>query len=238
MPRFFVQPIIGDEALIDGENGQHIAKSLRMHPGETITLSDGEGIDYEAEIDSISGTDVSVKILSRSPNHTEPRCKLTLFMAMPKGDKMELIIQKATEIGVSVIQPVLTERCISRPDSKSMAKKVVRYQKIALEASQQSGRGKVPEVRDLIPLSEAVKHLPQKSILFYEKGGERLQKLVSPEDTEIGIFVGSEGGFSEDEARFLNENGVLSATLGARILRCETAPLCGISVILSLTGDI
>lgn len=209
-----------------------------MRPGETLTLSNGEGIDYLARILSIDGDAVETEILERTPNQTEPRAKLTLFMAMPKGDKMELIVQKATEIGVSVIQPILTERCISRPDEKSMEKKRARYQKIALEAAGQSGRGKVPEIRKLLTLSEAVQVLPEKSILFYEKGGERLSKLITSDDTDIGMFVGSEGGFSEEEAAFLVENGVAPATLGMRILRCETAPLCGMSVILSLTGDI
>ena len=209
-----------------------------MRPGETLTLSDGEGTDYLARILSIDGDAVETEILERTPNQTEPRAKLTLFMAMPKGDKMELIVQKATEIGVSVIQPILTERCISRPDEKSREKKRARYQKIALEAAGQSGRGKVPEVRKLLTLAEAVQVLPEKSILFYEKGGERLSKLITSDDNDIGMFVGSEGGFSEEEAAFLVENGVVPATLGMRILRCETAPLCGMSVILSLTGDI
>lgn len=238
MPRFFVSPVTSDTLCIDGENGRHIARSLRMRPGETLTLSNGEGIDYLARILSIDGDAVETEILERTPNQTEPRAKLTLFMAMPKGDKMELIVQKATEIGVSVIQPILTERCISRPDEKSMEKKRARYQKIALEAAGQSGRGKVPEVRKLLTLSEAVQVLPEKSILFYEKGGERLSKLITSDDNDIGMFVGSEGGFSEEEAAFLVENGVVPATLGMRILRCETAPLCGMSVILSLTGDI
>ena len=238
MPRFFVSPVTSDTLCIDGENGRHIARSLRMRPGETLTLSNGEGIDYLARILSIDGDAVETEILERTPNQTEPRAKLTLFMAMPKGDKMELIVQKATEIGVSVIQPILTERCISRPDEKSMEKKRARYQKIALEAAGQSGRGKVPEIRKLLTLSEAVQVLPEKSILFYEKGGERLSKLITSDDTDIGMFVGSEGVFSEEEAAFLVENGVVPATLGMRILRCETAPLCGMSVILSLTGDI
>ena len=238
MPRFFVSPVTSDTLCIEGENGRHIARSLRMRPGETLTLSNGEGIDYLARILSIDGDAVETEILERTPNQTEPRAKLTLFMAMPKGDKMELIVQKATEIGVSVIQPILTERCISRPDEKSMEKKRARYQKIALEAAGQSGRGKVPEVRKLLTLAEAVQVLPEKSILFYEKGGERLSKLITSDDNDIGMFVGSEGGFSEEEAAFLVENGVVPATLGMRILRCETAPLCGMSVILSLTGDI
>ena len=237
MPRFFVPPVDGDMVLLDGDSAVHISRSLRMRPGEQLTLSDGQGMDYQAEILSV-GNQVELKILSRCQCITEPRARLTLFQALPKGDKMDFIVQKATELGVSVIQPVLTERCVSRPDAKSMAKKCERYRKIALEAAQQSGRGKVPEIRELITLQQSVDCLPKKSVLFYEKGGERLNRLIEPEDTDIGIFVGSEGGFSAAEAQFLTENGVAAATLGARILRCETAPLCGISVILSLTGDI
>lgn len=237
MPRFFVPPVTGDTVCLDGDSAAHISRSLRMRPGERLTLSDGQGTDYQAEILS-TGSLVQLKILSQSRCLTEPATRLTLFQALPKGDKMDFIIQKATELGVSVIQPVLTDRCVSRPDSKSMAKKCERYRKIALEAAQQSGRGKIPEIRELVTLREAVGMLPKKSVLFYEKGGERLAKLISPADEDIGMFVGSEGGFSEEEAAFLAENGVVPATLGARILRCETAPLCGISVILSLTGDI
>ena len=237
MPRFFVSPVMGDTVCLDGDSAAHVSRSLRMRPGELLTLSDGQGTDYQAEILSV-GSQVELKILSRSRCVTEPHARLTLFQALPKGDKMDFIVQKATELGVSVIQPVLTERCVSRPDARSMAKKCERYRKIALEAAQQSGRGKVPEIRELVTLRESIGLLPKKSVLFYEKGGERLGKLISPEDEEIGIFVGSEGGFSAEEAAFLTGNGVAAATLGPRILRCETAPLCGISVILSLTGDI
>src|SRR5699024_8032592 len=146
---------------------------------------------------------VELKILSCSPCVTEPHACLTLFQALPKGDKMDFIVQKATELGISVIQPVLTERCASRPDAQSMAKKCARYRKIALEAAQQSGRVHVPEVRELITREQSVCSLPEKSLLFYENGGQRLNQLIKPADTDIGIFVGSEGGFSSEEAQFL-----------------------------------
>lgn len=237
MPRFFIPPVSGDIVTLTGEDAAHISRSLRMRPGEMLTLSDGAGTDYEAELVE-TGSEVVARILSRSPCKAEPQAKITLFQAMPKGDKMEFIIQKATELGVSVIQPVLTSRCVSRPDEKSMKKKLERYRKIAQEAAGQSGRGIIPQVLPLITLSQAAEQMPAKTIFFYEKGGERLSAIVTPQDKEIGMIVGSEGGFSQEEADFLAGKGAFTATLGARILRCETAPIAGLSVILSLTGDI
>lgn len=237
MPRFFIPPVSGDQVTLTGEDALHISRSLRMREGDVITLSDGQGTDYEAELVE-TGSEVVAHILSRRPCISEPRTKITLFQAMPKGDKMEFIVQKATELGVHVIQPILTSYCVSRPDAKSMKKKLERYQKIAKEAAGQSGRGIIPQIMPLLPLSKAVEQLPAKTIFFYEKGGIRLPSIVTPQDTEIGVIVGSEGGFSPEEAELLAEKGAFTATLGARILRCETAPIAGLSVILSLTGDI
>ena len=112
---------------------------------------------------------------------------------------MEFIIQKSVELGVHEIVPILTSRCISRPDPKSMRKKVERYNKIASEAAKQSGRGIVPKVSQLVTLEQAVERLPQKNIVFYENGGSRLQELVDEKTLDIGVFVGSEGGFSMEE---------------------------------------
>ncbi len=237
MPRFFIQPVAGDTVTLTGEDALHISRSLRMQVGEKITLSDGQGTDYEARLTGVGG-EVTAHILSRRPCVTEPRVKITLFQAMPKGDKMEFIIQKATELGVSAIRPVLTAYCVSRPDEKSMKKKLERYQKIAKEAAGQSGRGIIPKILPLQLLAAAAEQMPAKTIFFYEKGGARLSAIVSPQDREIGVIVGSEGGFSPEEADFLAKKGVYTATLGTRVLRCETAPITGLSVILSLTGDI
>ena len=237
MPRFFITPPEGEIVTITGENAVHISRSLRMRPGERVTLSDGEGFDYEAELLS-TGSEVIARIIAKTPSTTEPKAKITLYQALPKGDKMELIIQKATELGVTAIRPILTAFCVSRPDEKSMKKKLERWQKIAAEAAGQSGRGIIPKVLPLLTLKEAAEEMPEKTVFFYEKGGKRLVEIISPDDAELGIIVGSEGGFSPEEAAYRAEKGVHTATLGARILRCETAPLAGLSVILSLTGDI
>lgn len=237
MPRFFTETPAGDTVILTGEDAAHISRSLRLRPGEELDICDGKGTDYRCRILSV-GESVEMEILDRYPSETEPKVRLILYQACPKGDKMELIIQKAVELGAYAVVPVLTDRCISRPDGKSMAKKLVRYQKIAEEAAKQSGRGIIPEIRPLVTLRQAAEFYEGKGIVFYEKGGERLNQLITGDEETISLFVGSEGGFAAEEIEALEMKGVLSATLGKRILRCETAPLCGLSVVLSLTGDI
>ena len=237
MPRFFVPQISSDRILISGEDARHMAKSLRLKIGDNITLCDGKGWDYQGTIEAL-GEEVTVRITAKEESQSEPLANVTLFQALPKGDKMEFIIQKSVELGIHEIVPILTSRCISRPDPKSMIKKVERYNKIASEAAKQSGRGIVPKVSQLVTLEQAVERLPKKNIVFYENGGSRLQELVDGQTLDLGVFVGSEGGFSMEEIEFLGRYQVLPATLGERILRCETAPICGLSVIFSLTGDI
>ena len=240
MPRFFIPPgeaAVGTEYPLGREASVHIARSLRMRAGEKLTLSDGAGTDFEAEIVR-TGETVSVRILSAAPSLTEPQARTVLFQALPKGDKLEWIVQKATELGVYAIQLFLSDRCVSRPDARSMEKKRARLQKIALEAAQQSGRGLVAEVWGLVTLRRLSARWPEERLFFFFLGGRRVSELVAPDDRSVGLIVGSEGGFSPEEADFLIGKGALAATLGARILRCETAPVAGLSVILSRTGDI
>ena len=131
MPRFYIDPPAGDFVTLTGEDARHICRSLRMAVGEALTLCDGAGIDYNGVLRQTDGLIATVEILSRQPSQTEPTVSIRLFQALPKGDKMEWIIQKAVELGISEVVPVLTERCISRPDEKSMEKKLLRWQKIA-----------------------------------------------------------------------------------------------------------
>ena len=180
MPRFFIPPgeaRPGCMLTLDRDASSHIARSLRMRAGETLTLSDGEGTDFEAEITG-TGEAVTVRVLSESLCGTEPETRAILFQALPKGDKMDWIVQKATELGVYAIQPFLSSRCISRPDGKSMEKKRARLQKIAFEAAQQSGRGRVPEVRGLVDIKDLPGIMPEKTLFFYEKGGKRVAELL------------------------------------------------------------
>lgn len=152
---------------------------------------------------------------------------------------MEWIIQKAVELGISEVVPVLTERCISRPDEKSMEKKLLRWQKIAVEAAKQCGRSRIPTVCPLMSFSQAVQALGsmEKGLFLYEKGGLPLKKALCAPAAQIGIFVGAEGGFSSEEAHLAQEVGATCTSLGNRILRCETAPLAALSAILYETDN-
>lgn len=240
MPRFFCDPPVNGTILITGEDAEHIGKALRMKTGEELTACCTDGTDCDCVIESITREEVLLRVMDSRPNESEPNVRITLYQAMPKGDKMDLIVQKAVELGAAEIVPVLTKRCISRPDAKSMDKKRKRLQKIALEAAKQSGRGIIPQVGQLLSFSEAVNDTTrhEKALLCYEKGGVRLNQTVDSNTKSIGIFIGSEGGFEEEEVLFANQHGVKSVTLGKLILRCETAPLAALAVLMNLTENI
>lgn len=238
MPRFFVDKKPNDSFVVTGDDAFHIGRSLRMKPGEEITLC-FEGIDYFGFVDKITEDEVFVKISYSQPSKSEPDVFLTLYQALPKGDKMELIIQKAVELGVSRIVPVLTDRCVSRPDEKSFGKKLLRYQKIAESAAKQSGRGIIPEISQIINVKQAVREFEKYdvSLVCYEKGGVALNEAGLDKDMSVALFIGSEGGFEEKEIAMCTDYGTKAVTLGNRILRCETAPLAAISIIMNLTGN-
>lgn len=238
MPHFFVdEEIVTNEYYLTGEDGRHIARSLRMKEGETLSLCSPSGTVHESIVQSIRDNDVAVKILNSHMSQAEPTTKVTLYQALPKGDKMELIIQKAVEIGVTEITPVISQRCVSRPDKKSLSKKIPRWQKIAKQAAMQSGRGVIPKINECISFREAVSEARGDKIIFYELGGESVRKLLVEKPEEISIFIGSEGGFSSEEVMLVQENGGRKATLGKRILRAETAPLVALTLIMYETDN-
>lgn len=239
MPRFFTQTISREGGSITGDDAKHIAKVLRMKIGEELTVCDTKGYDYHCMIESLSDKEVTLKVLSAEKSQSEPSVKVHLYQAMPKGDKLELIIQKAVELGVDSITPVMTRRCVSKPDAKSMAKKLERYNRIALEAAKQSGRGKIPQVKPLLDLNEALDEMAETScpILFYENATAPAKEVIDQAGQEIAVLIGSEGGFDESEVVKAKEKGCQVLSLGKRILRCETAPLAALSIIMFETGN-
>lgn len=239
MPRFFIDYVPEETAVLTGADGKHIAKSLRMHPGENLILCDSIGTDYHCEIDRIDGETVTVRILNFCRSVNEPSVYATLYQAFPKADKMDTVVQKAVELGVSRIVPVTTARCISRPDTKAARKKGERWQKIAEEAAKQSGRGVIPQVAAPMEFQGAVLEAAQEGItlFFYEGGGESIASLVQPQDRSVSIFIGPEGGFTEEEVAFAKENGARVTTLGPRILRTETAPIAALAAIMLASGN-
>ena len=240
MPRFFCTNRRDDLFIMDENDSRHMKKSLRMKDGDIITVCDTSGYDYECRLRFDDDGTALCSILSRSENDTEPTVRVTLYQAMPKGDKFEQIVRKCVEIGVDEIVPVMTNRCVSRPKGKSLEKKIERYNRISLSAAKQSGRGKIPVVREMIDFSEAVRELSKKELplMFYENGGESLEEIDAAGKVEIGMMIGSEGGFDLEEVASARELGINIMSLGKRILRCETAPTVALSAVMLITGNL
>ena len=240
MPRFFVDSVEGDFVEINGEDARHIALSLRMKNGEHLVLCDGKGREADAVIREAFPESVVLDVVERKDSAAEPKTEVVLYQALPKFDKLEYIVQKSVELGVSKIVPVLTSRCISRPDEKTMKKKLERLRKISDEAAKQSGRGKLPDVGEMLTFKNAVLKMceAETPIFFFEHAEYPLREIMEKrEGGTISMMVGSEGGFSDEEAAFAAEHGALIASLGPRILRCETAPVAALSAIMYAAGE-
>lgn len=239
MPRFFTDNINENDIVLDGENARHIGRSLRMRPKEELTVCCG-GIDYDCEIRQITGDCVYLDLLEKHPCYAEPTVNVTLFQAVPKLDKLEHIIQKSTELGVSRVVPVLTRRCISRPTEKDFAKKLPRLAKIAEEAAKQSGRGIIPEISPMVSYKQCLEMMKEldKTIMLYEgEGGKPFGDVAVEGIKTAGLLIGSEGGFDVAEVEDAVSAGAERVWLGKRILRCETAPISALSILMFLTKN-
>lgn len=240
MPRFFTQEVDQHQAILRGDDARHVTKVLRLRPGEHLLVCDGQGRDYDCVFESASASEVLLRVESSQPSQTEPSLFVTLYQALPKGDKLDWIIQKAVELGVGAVVPVLTQRCVSRPDPKSMEKKRERLQRIALEAAKQCGRGRIPQVKPLLSYEEALAAMAsdEKALLFYENSTTSFRRELEQGATSLSILVGAEGGLSPQEVEAAQQLGIPSVSLGKRILRCETAPLAALAVLMYESGNL
>ena len=243
MPRFFIDSseIAGDQIVLRGADAEHISRSLRMRPGEHIVVCDTDRIEYNCVIEAFTKDSVSARILSSELSCSEPPVTLTLCQALPKKDKLDFIIQKATELGCSRVIPFESERCVTRIDSDAERenKKLERRRRIAHEAAKQCGRALIPCVEPPVRFEELLNFLRGSEILFcYEGDAAQTLREVLERDfprggnyvgLDIAVVVGSEGGFSEDEARLWQNAGARLVGLGPRILRCETASIFALS---------
>lgn len=229
MNRFFIEKenITDSAAVLYGDDVKHISSVLRLRIGDEVMLCDGMGTDYRAKIAAVSKAEAHFDILSSSPALTEPRCSLTLFQGLPKAGKLETIIQKCVELGISEIVPVAMERSVVRLSKKDFDKKLERYQRVAMEASKQSRRGVIPRVGGLIEPKEIDPAAFDALLLAYELESEHSIKAVldalDSNVRRIGVIIGPEGGISDDEAKLFASLGAQSLSLGHRILRTETA---------------
>lgn len=238
MSRFFVAPFSGDTAVLTGQEAHHVSRVLRMRVGEELMLCDGVGTDYACRILSVADGEVTAQVLYRRPTESEPTTAVTLYQGLPKSEKMDLIVQKCVEIGITRIVPVAMARSIVKLNAAEGAKKRDRWQKIAASAAEQSGRGIVPEVGEPISFKQLLGAVAnENTVTFYEGGGAPLAELVTKDTRQLSMVIGPEGGFDKEEIERLREAGARVATLGPRILRCETAPLVALSVIMQLTEN-
>ncbi len=242
MYRFFApeENLCGNEMRITGDDVNHIKNVLRMTIGEKVVVSLGKGTDYICTIAELGEKEIQLTIEEEKPAITELPVEITLFQALPKSDKMELVIQKAIELGAARVVPVKTKRCVVKLDDKKAAKKTARWQTIAEAAAKQSGRGIVPEIQDVISFSQALTMAESMdTVMIPYELCEDMASSVSvmteaAKGKSIGIFIGPEGGFERQEVEEAISHGAKAISLGKRILRTETAGLATLSVLMFL----
>lgn len=232
MARFFVKQenINKNQITITGNDAFHIARALRMAVGDELTVCDDKGKEYLTHLARIRDEECIAEIISEGAGSTESPVEITLFMAYPKGDKLETVVQKSVELGASAIVPFESSRCIKRPSADKADKITDRLSRIAEEAAKQCGRSKLPIVSKMISFRDLLPRIKDYDLtLFcYEgDGAESLRRVLEGygrADGKISVIIGSEGGFSKDEAESIIASGARCVNLGPRILRCETAP--------------
>ena len=242
MTRFFVTPeeLQPDFLVLTGENAQH-AKVLRLKNGEEILVCDGAGRECLCTVSDVSPGQISLVVQKRRESETEAGVRVSVYMAFSKGDKLEHVIQKATELGAFEVVAFPSARCVSRPDDKSLKKKLERWQKIAASAAEQSGRGRIPEVLVMGSFAEALSRAAEadKALMFYENEHATTLKMALEQGKfeTVSLLTGPEGGLDMAEVNQAREAGLQVCTLGKRILRCETAPLCALSAVMYAAGE-
>ncbi|MDF2819591.1 MAG: methyltransferase, RsmE family [Clostridiales bacterium] len=239
MYQFFVEPsqISEKSILINGADVNHIKNVLRLRVGENISISDGQGETFYCIIDLISDNTIVANIIDRRKSSKELKTKIFLFQGLPKKDKFELIIQKAVELGVYEIIPVITARTIVKLDDKKELKKSNRWDSIAESAAKQAGRDIIPKVKAPMKYKEALEYARslEKNIIPYEMATNVMhskQVISNMQCSSVGVFIGPEGGFEEGEVKMAVDNNIVPITLGKRILRTETAGITVMSLLM------
>jgi len=241
--RFFIPPewIEQDAVAIRGRQVHQIRDVLRLGEGDIFVVLDNSGAEYEIELVRLTRSQVEGLVRRKTLAATEPRAQITLYQALLKGDKFEVVLQKGTELGIVGFVPVLCERCV--PLGRAGDRKLGRWQRIITEAAEQSRRGKLPFLKPVLTLEQACRSATGHSLLAWE--GEAalgirraLRRLKKEETPSLNLFIGPEGGFSPSEVALVRSHGVQSVSLGRRVLRAETAGLVAATAILYEYGDL
>lgn len=242
MARFFLSAdeLCADRILLTGDNAAH-AKVLRLKAGEQVLACDGDDHECVCSVEIVDVNQYVLRVVERRDSTTEARVDVSVYMAFPKSDKLEHVIQKATELGAYEIVAFPSARCVSRPDEKSLKKKLERWQKIAASAAEQSGRGRIPKVVILASFQAALERAAKADlpIMFYENEHATTLRMAleSGNYRTVSLLSGPEGGLEAAEVEQAQIAGLRVCTLGRRILRCETAPLCGLSAVMYASGE-
>ncbi len=253
MHRFLITPesIKEDIVYISGEDLKHMLQVLRLKIGNSFLAFDGTGMEYQIELISIERGCATGKLIKSYDPGTEPKTKVIIFQGMPKSDKMEWVIQKTVELGISKIVPIITRFSVIQKADRNISGKLQRWNRISREACKQSGRTLIPEVTSPIQYNKAIglwhdiimDEPGAMAVFCYENEGEKclkdLFKCYNINDIgTVGVFVGAEGGFSEEEIQLAKQEGITPVGLGKRILRTETAAVAALSIIMHEMGEL
>ena len=241
IPRFYCPALdaaSGTVTLPDAA-AHHATRVLRLRNGDAVTLFDGNGEERQGVIDS-TGRDVTVTIRAAGPGIAEPLLQITLVQSLPSGDKMDWVVQKAVELGVTAIQPVMAKRSVVRLDGDRARKRVLHWQEVAISACEQCGRNTVPAVLPLMDFNQYLtrEHKEdERRFLLDPVAGQRLRKMDMP-GGPIALLIGPEGGFDQGETDLARSLGFTALKLGPRVLRTETAGLAALAAMMALWGDL
>ncbi len=244
MRRFYINPDTSVASpVITGSDAKHIKNVLRLKPGDKVLLFDGTGHEYESEITTFSKNTVFLNILRKFSTTTESPVSITVAQAFLKDKKMDTIIRQLTELGITKWFPFISQRSVPRPDKKRLSTRKIRWEKIAKESLKQCKRGCLPEIGELISYEKAINPAEKYDlkVVFWENELKSIDASLISSETRIKkilVMIGPEGGFSTDEIEKAKASGFISATLGPRILKADTAPIVAITLIQYIFGDI
>lgn len=229
---------VGDTLLLSEEAGQHVGVVLRLQAGKHLTLFRGDNREFLAEIISVHKKKVSVSLVSQQRVNRESSRGIHLVQALSKGEKMEWIVQKAVELGVTSITPLITEHCAVNMDQERLAKKIKQWQAIAIAACEQSGRNQIPTVHNVLDIAHFFQQTQNKEgFILMPQAGKTWREYPTPSD-DIFLLIGPEGGLSKKESQTGLNAGFKPLTVGPRILRTETAAISVLSILQAVWGDL
>ena len=229
---------VGSEVTLPAQAGEHLARVLRLEPGAPFTVFNGRGGEFAAKLGARSGKKVLARLLRHDPVERESRVEVTLLQGVARGERMDLIVQKATELGVNRIVPVLAERSVVKVEAGERGRKVDHWQSIAISACEQCGRNRVPEVDVPMSPSDAIAALPPNALrCLLAADGDQPLATAARGVVRVALLIGPEGGLADKERRLALSRGFGAYRLGPRILRTETAGLAALAVLQTIAGD-